>query len=173
MSAICSIVVLMLICRPACSATIEKAGAGEHSIHSAQHHSVIADEEASNQSMSDEEVFSRLDETAAALDSPHPGSEERKRYSTPLRDDITRSAASGNLKHYEAVLDTIANLLEIVGVSWGGPNMILGFMQLAAGTGVGRHRILTGTVAVAGGLASPAAIAWLAASAEPGMQFLD
>ncbi|HEY9785493.1 MAG TPA: hypothetical protein V6D17_08845, partial [Candidatus Obscuribacterales bacterium] len=39
-----------------------------------------------------------------------------------------------NLANLEALLNIIANGMEILGIAWGGPTMIMGFMHMAAGT---------------------------------------
>jgi hypothetical protein len=39
-----------------------------------------------------------------------------------------------NLANLEALLNIIANGMEILGIAWGGPTMIMGFMHMAAGS---------------------------------------
>ncbi|MBX9771542.1 MAG: hypothetical protein K2X29_09240 [Candidatus Obscuribacterales bacterium] len=71
-----------------------------------------------------------------------------------------------NLANLEALLNIIANGLEILGIAWGGPTMIWGFMHMAAGTQDALKRVLKGAAGVTGGLATPGAINWLVASAR-------
>jgi hypothetical protein len=71
-----------------------------------------------------------------------------------------------NLSNLEALLNIIANGMEILGIAWGGPTMILGFMHMAAGTQNAMHRVLFGAAGVTGGLATPGCINWLVASAR-------
>ncbi len=71
-----------------------------------------------------------------------------------------------NLANLEALLNIIANGLEILGIAWGGPTMILGFMHMAAGTHDSMKRVLHGAAGVTGGLATPGCINWLVASAR-------
>jgi len=71
-----------------------------------------------------------------------------------------------NLANLEALLNIIANGLEILGIAWGGPTMIMGFMHMAAGTQDAMKRVLFGAAGVTGGLATPGAINWLVASAR-------
>jgi len=71
-----------------------------------------------------------------------------------------------NLANLEALLNIIANGLEILGIAWGGPTMILGFMHMAAGTHDAMKRVLFGAAGVTGGLATPGCINWLVASAR-------
>ena len=71
-----------------------------------------------------------------------------------------------NLANLEALLNIIANGLEILGIAWGGPTMILGFMHMAAGTQDSLKRVLFGATGVTGGLATPGCINWLVASAR-------
>jgi hypothetical protein len=71
-----------------------------------------------------------------------------------------------NLANLEALLNIIANGLEILGIAWGGPTMILGFMHMAAGTQDAMKRVLFGAAGVTGGLATPGCINWLVASAR-------
>ena len=69
-----------------------------------------------------------------------------------------------NLANLEALLNIIANGMEILGIAWGGPTMIMGFMHMAAGTQDAMKRVLWGAAGVTGGLATPGCINWLVAS---------
>jgi hypothetical protein len=69
-----------------------------------------------------------------------------------------------NLANLEALLNIIANGMEILGIAWGGPTMIMGFMHMAAGTNDAMKRVLFGAAGVTGGLATPGCINWLVAS---------
>jgi hypothetical protein len=71
-----------------------------------------------------------------------------------------------NLANLEALLNIIANGLEILGIAWGGPTMIMGFMHMAAGSYDAMKRVLWGAAGVTGGLATPGCINWLVASAR-------
>ena len=71
-----------------------------------------------------------------------------------------------NLANLEALLNIIANGMEILGIAWGGPTMILGFMHMAAGTQDATKRVLSGMAGVTGGLATPGCINWLVASSR-------
>lgn len=71
-----------------------------------------------------------------------------------------------NLANLEALLNIIANGMEILGIAWGGPTMMLGFMHLAAGSKDAMRRVLFGGAGVTGGLAVPGVINWLVASAR-------
>jgi len=71
-----------------------------------------------------------------------------------------------NLANLEALLNIIANGMEILGIAWGGPTMIWGFMNMAAGTHDGMKRVLFGAAGVTGGMATPGCINWLVASAR-------
>lgn len=71
-----------------------------------------------------------------------------------------------NLANLEALLNIIANGMEILAIAWGGPTMIMGFMNMAAGTQDAMKRVLWGAGGVTGGLATPGAINWLVASAR-------
>jgi hypothetical protein len=71
-----------------------------------------------------------------------------------------------NLANLEALLNIIANGMEILGIAWGGPTMIMGFMHMAAGTQDAMKRVLFGASGVTGGLATPGCINWLVASAR-------
>jgi hypothetical protein len=71
-----------------------------------------------------------------------------------------------NLANLEALLNIIANGMEILGIAWGGPTMIMGFMHMAAGTQDAMKRVLWGCAGVTGGLATPGCINWLVASAR-------
>jgi hypothetical protein len=71
-----------------------------------------------------------------------------------------------NLANLEALLNIIANGLEILGIAWGGPTMIMGFMYMAAGTADAMKKVIFGAAGVTGGLATPGAINWLVASAR-------
>lgn len=71
-----------------------------------------------------------------------------------------------NLANLEALLNIIANGMEILAIAWGGPTMIMGFMHMAAGTQDSMKRVLFGAAGVTGGLATPGCINWLVASAR-------
>ncbi len=71
-----------------------------------------------------------------------------------------------NLANIEALLNIIANGLEILGIAWGGPTMIMGFMHMAAGGQDSMKRVIKGAVGVTGGMATPGMINWLVASAR-------
>ena len=71
-----------------------------------------------------------------------------------------------NLANLEALLNIVANGLEILAIAWGGPTMIMGFMYMAAGTQDAMKKVLFGAAGVTGGLATPGCINWLVASAR-------
>lgn len=71
-----------------------------------------------------------------------------------------------NLSNLEALLNIIANGMEILGIAWGGPTMIFGFMKMAAGTQDSVKKVILGAAGVTGGLATPGCINWLVASAR-------
>lgn len=71
-----------------------------------------------------------------------------------------------NLANLEALLNIIANGMEILGVVWGGATMIMGFMRLGSGADGAISRIILGAVGVSGGLCTPGIINWLVASAR-------
>jgi hypothetical protein len=76
-----------------------------------------------------------------------------------------------NLANLEALLNIIANGMEILGIAWGGPTMIMGFMHMAAGTQDAMKKVLFGCAGVTGGLAPPGCINWLVASARDASLF--
>jgi len=70
-----------------------------------------------------------------------------------------------NLANLEALLNIIANGMEILGM----PGVVHndhGFMHMAAGTQDAMKRVLFGAAGVTGGLATPGCINWLVASAR-------
>jgi hypothetical protein len=69
-----------------------------------------------------------------------------------------------NLANLEALLNIICNGMEILGIAWGGPTMVMGFMHMAAGTHDAMKKVLFGSAGVTGGLATPGVINWLVAS---------
>ncbi len=71
-----------------------------------------------------------------------------------------------NLANLEALLNIIANGMEILGVVWGGATMIMGFMRLGSGADGAMTRIMLGAIGVAGGMCTPGIINWLVASAR-------
>lgn len=71
-----------------------------------------------------------------------------------------------NLANLEALLNIVANGMEILAIAWGGPTMIFGFMKMAAGTQDAVKKVAFGMAGVAGGLATPGMINWLVASAR-------
>ncbi len=76
-----------------------------------------------------------------------------------------------NLANLEALLNIIANGMEILGIAWGGPTMIMGFMHMAAGSHDAMKKVLFGCVGVTGGLATPGCINWLVASCRDAALF--
>ncbi len=76
-----------------------------------------------------------------------------------------------NLANLEALLNIIANGMEILGIAWGGPTMIMGFMHMAAGSQDAMKKVLFGAAGVTGGLATPGCINWLVASARDAALF--
>ncbi|MDQ5933884.1 MAG: hypothetical protein QG574_1182 [Cyanobacteriota bacterium erpe_2018_sw_21hr_WHONDRS-SW48-000092_B_bin.40] len=76
-----------------------------------------------------------------------------------------------NLANMEALLNIIANGMEILGIAWGGPTMIWGFMHMAAGSQQAMKKVLFGAAGVTGGLATPGCINWLVASARDAALF--
>ena len=71
-----------------------------------------------------------------------------------------------NLANLEAMVNLFANGLEILAIAWGGPTMIMGFMQIGNRTPGAMKKILFGATGVAIGLATPGSINWLLASAR-------
>lgn len=71
-----------------------------------------------------------------------------------------------NLANLEALLNILANGMEILGIAWGGPTLIYGFMKMAAGSKDAVKGIIHGCCGVTGGLATPGLINWLVASAR-------
>lgn len=71
-----------------------------------------------------------------------------------------------NLSNLEALLNIVANGMEILGIAWGGPTLIYGFMKMAAGSKDSVKGIIQGCCGVTGGLATPGLINWLVASAR-------
>lgn len=69
-----------------------------------------------------------------------------------------------NLANLEALLNILANGMEILGIAWGGPTMIFGFMKMAAGTQDAGKKVIMGAGGTVGGLATPGCINWLVAS---------
>lgn len=69
-----------------------------------------------------------------------------------------------NLANLEALFNIIANGMEILGIAWGGPTMIMGFMKMAAGTQDAMKKVMMGGAGTVGGLATPGCINWLVAS---------
>jgi hypothetical protein len=66
----------------------------------------------------------------------------------------SRSVRVNNLANLEALLNIIANGMEILGIAWGGPTMIMGFMHMAAGTQDAMKRVLFGAAGRTLGLKS-------------------
>jgi hypothetical protein len=69
-----------------------------------------------------------------------------------------------NLANLEALLNIVTNGMEILGIAWGGPTMVMGFMHMAAGSHDAMKKVLFGSAGVTGGLATPGVINWLVAS---------
>lgn len=76
------------------------------------------------------------------------------------------SVRVNNLANLEALMNIIANGMEILGIAWGGPTMIFGFMHMAAGSQDAMKKVMFGCAGVTGGLATPGCINWLVASAR-------
>lgn len=76
------------------------------------------------------------------------------------------SVRVNNLANLEALLNIVANGMEILGIGWGGPTMIFGFMHMAAGSQDAMKKVMFGCAGVTGGLATPGCINWMVASAR-------
>ena len=71
-----------------------------------------------------------------------------------------------NLANLEALCNIIANGMEILGIAWGGPTIVMGFMHMSAGSQDAMKRVIWGLSGVTGGMATPGCINWLVASAR-------
>jgi len=71
-----------------------------------------------------------------------------------------------NLAHLEGLLNALANGMEILGIAWGGPTMLMGFMQFGAGSQAALRRVLWGAASCSAGLATPGCLNWLVATAR-------
>jgi hypothetical protein len=71
-----------------------------------------------------------------------------------------------NLANMEAMLNLLSNGLEVFGIAWGGPTMIMGFMGMAGNSQAAMKRVLWGAASCAGGLSVPGCINWLVASSR-------
>ena len=71
-----------------------------------------------------------------------------------------------NLANLEALCNIIANGMEILGIAWGGPTVVMGFMHMSAGSQDAMKRVIWGLSGVTGGMATPGCINWLVASAR-------
>lgn len=69
-----------------------------------------------------------------------------------------------NLANLEALTNIIANGMIVLGIAWGGPTIIMGFMSMSAGQQDALKRIIWGICSVTGGMACPGVINWLVAS---------
>lgn len=74
-----------------------------------------------------------------------------------------------NLANIEALLNIIANSMEIVGLCWGLPMLIVGIVRFNTIAGPGRA--VFGALITTGGLAAPGCINWLFASAHDSTGF--
>lgn len=81
------------------------------------------------------------------------------------------TARVNNLANLEALLNVVANGMQILGIAWGGPTMIMGFMQMATGAQESTKKTLGGVAGVVGGLAAPGCIGWLVSSAQESALF--
>ncbi|CAN5469584.1 hypothetical protein BH11CYA1_BH11CYA1_20150 [soil metagenome] len=81
------------------------------------------------------------------------------------------TAKVNNLANLEALLNIVANGMQILGIAWGGPTMVMGFMQMATGSQESSNKVLVGVAGVAGGLAAPGCIGWLVSSAQESALF--
>jgi hypothetical protein len=68
-----------------------------------------------------------------------------------------------NLANMECTMNVMSNGMEVLGIAWGGPTIIMAFMQMSAGAQDGYKRVINGCLAVLGGLAQPAWNNWLIA----------
>jgi Ca-activated chloride channel family protein len=71
-----------------------------------------------------------------------------------------------NLANLEALLNIMANAIEIGCIAWGGATMIIGFKEMAEREDDGMHRAFLGACVVLCGLAAPCLISWLVAIAR-------
>jgi hypothetical protein len=71
-----------------------------------------------------------------------------------------------NLANLEAALNIITDGWQLLGIAWGGPTMIMGFLKKPAPSQDAMRKVLFGAAGVTGGLATPGVINWLVASAR-------
>lgn len=69
-----------------------------------------------------------------------------------------------NLANLEALLNIVANGMELIGIAWGLPTMIVGLVKFRSKAGPGRA--VYGAAIVTAGLATPGCINWLFASSR-------
>lgn len=91
---------------------------------------------------------------------------------------------TNTLANIEALLNFIANGLQILGIAWGGPMIVLGFIKMAYMPAVfdpsqnkwvpgkdALKRVAMGACGVLGGMATPACINWLVSSSRDACLF--
>ncbi len=69
-----------------------------------------------------------------------------------------------NLANMEALMNIIANGMEVIGIAWGGPTMIMACMRLSTGSAHGAKNVVYGAASVTSALATPGMVNWLVAS---------
>lgn len=71
-----------------------------------------------------------------------------------------------NLANMEALLNIMSNGTEVLGIAWGGPTLIMAFMELSAGGQAAPKKIIGGLSGIVGALAAPGWDNWLVACAR-------
>jgi hypothetical protein len=71
-----------------------------------------------------------------------------------------------NLTNEEALLNIMANGLEILGIAWGSNCMLVAWLRMSAGDPQAKVKLLGGAAGTIGGLSAPALISWLVATAR-------
>jgi hypothetical protein len=80
--------------------------------------------------------------------------------------NTTGTVRVNNLASLEALLNILANGMEIFGLAWGLPMIIIGIMRNANGCPDGMVRLILGFFSVTFGLATPGVINWLVSSSR-------
>jgi hypothetical protein len=109
--------------------------------------------------------------SASMLQGASTGFDASVRPSSASQSDVAQVNTAGtvrvnNLSGVEGFLSALANGLEILGIAWGGPTMLMGFMQFGSGTQSALRRVLWGAAGCSAGLATPGCLNWLVCAAR-------
>ncbi len=90
-----------------------------------------------------------------------PGANRNSTVNLPEGTESPGKPSCGDLADIEVLLKITVKGLAFLSIVWGGPCMLWGLLNMAAGTRDAMKKVSWGAIATIGGLATPGAVDWL------------